>query len=178
MDKITISDSLKPCLGKRLISAKRRLYELEGGSVSELDSAEVVLDFDAPEAIRYFSWEQANDEFKLSVRHISHLIDEPRPEIQAEDDPILLKLLGKNLTLFELYEDEFGNVVAVLLLFEIESFVIAVGFDEWNVEEQKSNFRFFSGDDLFLWTTEEFAEALKKHNLVVKVREETKSFVR
>ena len=176
MEKIAIIESLKNCLGKRLISAKRRLYELEGGSLDSLDLAEIVLVFDAPDSTRYFSWEQVGDEFELSVCNGSHLIDEPRPDIQAESDILLSKSLGKRLTLFELYADEIGSMIATLLHFETEILVVAVGYDEWNVEKQNSEFRFFSGDDLFLWTAEEFVDALSKQKLKVAARLEVESF--
>ncbi len=177
MDKITIIESLKPCLGTRLVSAKRRLYELEGVSISELDLAEVVFSFDAPGAIRYFSWKQFKDEFVLSVSSDSHLVEDPLPEILAEEDALLSKLLGKQFTLFELYEDEFGSTVVALLRFENESCVVAVGHETWHEETQTAEFRFFSGDDLYLWTAEEFVDALRKHELKVVAREEAETFL-
>lgn len=174
MDKIAVIENLKNCLGKRLVSAKRRLYDVEEIAIAELDLAEVAFGFDAPDAIRYFSWVQADDKFVLSVRKESHLVDEPRPEILAEDDVLLSKLLGKRHTLFELYEDEFGSVVAVRLSFENESCVVAVGHETWDDEKQTAEFRFFCGDDLYLWTEEDFVDALEKHKLEVVAREEDK----
>lgn len=100
------------------------------------------------------------------------MVDGARPEILAEDDALLSKLVGKQLTLFELYADEFGSVVAVLLRFENESCIVAVGHETWCEETQTAEFRFFSGDDLYLWTEEEFVDALGKHKLEVVAREE------
>ena len=177
MDKIAIIDSLKSCLGKRLVSAKRRLYDVEEIAVEDLDLAEVAFGFDAPDTVRYFSWVQTGNEFVLSVRKDTHLVDGSRPEISAEDDILLSKLLGKRLTLFELYEDEFGSVVAVMLRFENESCVVAVGHETWDDERKTAEFRFFSGDDLYLWTEENFVEALGKHKLEVAAREENKVFL-
>lgn len=177
MDKIAITESLKMCLGRRLVSARRRLYELEGVPISELDIAEVVFSFDAPNTVRYFSWEQTNNEFELSVRGKSHLVDDSRPEIPVEDDALLAKLLGKRLTLFELYADEFGSTVAALLHFEKESCVVAVGHETWREETQTANFQFFSGDDICLWTAEEFVAALRKHKLEAVAREENEAFL-
>jgi len=177
MDKIAITEILKICLGQRLVYAKRRLYELEGVAIAELDLAEVVFGFDAPNIMRYFSWEQANDEFQLSVRGKSHLVEDTRPEISAEDDALLSKLLGKQFTLFELYADEFGSTVAALLRFENDSCAVAVGHETWHGETQTAEFQFFSGDDLYLWTTEKFVDALRKHTLEVVAREENKTFL-
>ena len=140
----------------------------------ELDSAEVVFSFDAPDTTRYFSWEQANDEFELSVRGKSHLVEDPRPEISAEDDALLSKLLGKRLTLFELYADEFGSTVAALLRFENDSCVVAIGFETRREETQTAGFWVFSGNDLYLWTEEEFVDASRKHKLELVAREEEK----
>lgn len=175
MDKIAIIENLKNCLGKRLVFAKRRLYEFEG--VTELDLAEVVFYFGAPDETLCFRWEFSNDKFILCVRKESHLIDEPFPEILAEDDTLLSKLLGKRHTLFELYEDEVGSTVAALLRFENESCVVAVGHETWNEEMQTAEFRFFSGDDLYLWTEENFVDALGKHELQVVEHEEEKTSV-
>lgn len=174
MDKITIIESLKICLGVHLASAKRRLYELEGVSILELDLAEVVFSFDAPDTTRYFSWEQADQEFELSVRGKSHLIEDPRPEFSAEDDALLSKLLGKRLTLFELYTDEFGNTVAALLRFENDSCVVAIGYETRGEETQTAGFWVFSGNDLYLWTEEEFVDASRKHKLELVAREKEK----
>lgn len=86
MNKVAFTEIWKSCLGARLVSAKRRLYETEGVAVSQLDLAEVVLSFDALDSTRYFSWEQAGDEFELSVRSESHFVKEYFPEIAAIDD--------------------------------------------------------------------------------------------
>ncbi len=170
MNKVAFTEIWKSFLGARLVSAKRRLYETEGVAVSQLDLAEVVLSFDALDSTRYFSWEQAGDEFELSVRSESHFVKEYFPEIAAIDDAILSKSLGKRHTLFELYENEVGSVVAVSLYFENKSFAIAVGYDEWNEDMQKANLKDFFGNDVFLWTTEEFVEALRNHKLNVAAR--------
>lgn len=68
MDKIAIIDSLKNCLGKLLVSAKRRLYDVEEIAVEDLDLAEVAFGFDASDTVRYFSWMQTSNEFVMSVR--------------------------------------------------------------------------------------------------------------
>ena len=173
--KTKYAEQLQACLGKPLISAMRRFYKFEDIEVSHPDTAEVVLVFDAPEITLYFSWEQFDDEFDLSVGEKSHLIDNQFSETQAEDDNILSKSLGKIFTLFGLYEDKFGSTLAALLRFENESFVVAVGHSEPpNLDEQTEEFLNFYGDDFYLWTTAEFTAALQKHNLEVAVRSEAK----
>ncbi len=172
--KTEYAELLKTCLGKRLVSGVRRFYRFEDIEVTHPDTAEVVLSFDAPETIRYFSWVQFDDEFDLSIHNESHLVGGQFSETQAEDDKILSKSLGKIFTLSELYEDKFGSTLAALLRFGDESFVVAVGHSEWKTDEQKEEFLNFYGDDFYLWTTAEFTAALQKHNLEVAVRSEAK----
>ena len=175
--KTEYAELLKTCLGKPLVSAKRRFYKFEDEDidVTHPDTAEVVLVFDASEATVYFSWHQFDDEFDLSIGEKSHLIDNQFSETQGERDSILSKSFGKNFTLFELYEDKYGSTLAVLLRFEDESFVLAVGHSEPpTLDELTEEFLNFYGDDFYLWTTEDFTAALQKHNLEIAVCSKTK----
>lgn len=169
--KTEYAERLKTCLGKYLISAQRRRYKYDDIEVTPPDdTAEVVLTFDGLLSL-YFSWEQFDDEFDLSVGEKSHLMDNQFSETQAEDDNILSKSLNKIFTLFELYEDKFGSTLAALLRFEDESFVVAVGHSEPpNLDEQTEGFLNFYGDDCYLWTVTDFTAALQKHNLEVAIR--------
>ena len=167
--KIEYSEFLKSCLGKGLVSARRRFYKFDDDTdVTHPDTSEVVLFFDL--IILYFSWEQFDDEFDLSIRDKTHLIEGQFSEINAEDDNILSKVLEKKLTQFELYEDKFGSILATLLRFEDESLVVAVGHSEPpTLDDVEDEFLNFYGDDFYLWTKEEFTAALQKHNLEVVV---------
>lgn len=166
--KIKYSELLKSCLGKRLVSARRRFYKFDDDiDVTHPDTSEVVLFFDS--TTLYFCWEQFDDEFDLSIGDKTHLIDGQFFEGKAEDDNILSKVLGKSLTLFELYEDKFGSVEAALLRFEDESLVLAIGHSEWDANEQQEEFKNFYGDDLYLWTLEDFQVALHRHKLEIAI---------
>lgn len=65
--KTEYAELLKNCLAKRLISAQRRRYNYDDIEVTPPDdTAEVVLTFDGLKPL-YFSWEQFDDEFDLSI---------------------------------------------------------------------------------------------------------------
>lgn len=166
--KTEYGDRLEACLGKLLISAKRRFYKQEGCDEFPPDTREIVLTFDS--RTLYFDWEQYDDEFDLAIHDETHLTDGQFSERKAEDDGILSKVLGKKLTEIELYEDEFGSLLAALLSFEDQSLVIAVGHSDSNPHDpndQEEEFRHFHGDDFYLWTVDEFKAALQKQPLEI-----------
>lgn len=158
MSTKTFAEIWQPCLGKRLASGKRRLLHANYAD-PELDLAEVMLCFDAPGLVRYLSWAQTAEDWELDVREQSHLIDEPFPEVRAEDDRVLSQALGKHHMAADMFENEIGELAAAALHFEDCCFVVALGNYEWDVEKEEAVFRYFFGDDVFLWTPEQFVNA-------------------
>jgi hypothetical protein len=166
----------QPCLGQMLSGGKKRLSHCYSGiefEVADPDVSELVLCFNDDAALtRYLSWEQAppsGGDFLLAARYKSFLMDEseePFPEILAEQDQLLLQFIGKIHTDVELILNEYEELVAGVFYFERACFIAAVVFENWNDVKQESKF-LLGGNDLHLWTPEQFNEALKPsaHNL-------------
>jgi hypothetical protein len=158
----------QPCLGQTLSGGKKRLYHYDSVEVGNPDLAELVLYFNDSTLTRYLSWEQvpllSGGDFMLAARPKTFLIDEPEepfPEIPAEQDQILSQFIGQIHTEVELILNELEELMAAVFYFERACFIAAVGFESWDDEKQGSKFVGFGGDDLFLWTTEQFIEALR-----------------
>ena len=158
----------QPCLGQTLSGGKKRLSPCGDVEVANLDMAELVLCFNDATLTRYLSWEQTNlldgGDFMLAARPKTFLIDEPEEpftEIPAEQDQILSQFIGQIHTELELILNEYEELMAAVFYFESSCFIAAVGFERWEDEKQRSKFVGFGGDDLFLWTPEQFIEALR-----------------
>jgi hypothetical protein len=157
----------QPCLGQTLSGGKKRLHSCDGVEVGNLDLAELVLCFNDATLTRYLSWEQIplpGSGFMLAARPKSFLIaepEEPFPEIPAMQDQILSQFIGQIHTEVELILDEDEELMAAAFYFERACFIVAVGCEHWDDVKQKSKFDGFGGNDLFLWTPEQFSEALR-----------------
>jgi hypothetical protein len=157
----------QPCLGQTLSGGKKRLHPYGGVEVANLDLAELVLCFNDATLTRYLSWEQApqfGGDFMLAAQPKTFLIDEPDepfPEIPAEKDQVLSQFIGQIHTEVELILNEDENLMAAVFYFERACFIAAVGVEHWDDVKQKSEFGGFGGNDLFIWTPEQFIEALR-----------------
>jgi hypothetical protein len=120
----------KRYLGRRLTSAKQHIDNSE--YLVEPELIEVVCYWDDSEDVSYLSFEQPDpDLFLLSVSKNSRFgKDEIFVESDAEANAVLLDVLGKQHTFFELYGNKFGYPLAALFGFEDECFVTAIGSEE------------------------------------------------
>ena len=69
--------------------------------------------------------------------------------------------LGKQHTAFELFRTKHSELVAVSLYFENYSFAVSIGSYEWDVEKQTAEFQDFHGNDVFIWTPEQFIKCMQ-----------------
>jgi hypothetical protein len=145
-----------------------------GVDVADLDLAELALCFKEANLTRYLSWEQTpmgHGDFALVAKAKTSLIDEPPepfPEIQAEQDLLLSQFIGRTHTKVELFLNEYEELMAAAFYFDSACFIAAAGFERWDDVKQEARFEGFGGNDLFLWTQEQFIKVMKtsSHQLI------------